>query len=254
MSRKLTNLYIIAIVLFLSVEASAQVADAGNTPTWSFWLIGTLLGLSATSLYFNLRLKQRLNNKTKELKDRLEQSETVSHKLQYLARHDGLTGLVNRRVFSDLLSQEVLRGERYNSLFALMVLNLNGFKPINDKFGLGVADQTLQEVATRLHATLRESDILARIDGDEFAFLAIEVKDENALHLMCQRILATFTQPIKIEAHEIYLTARMGVVLFPNHGTDGNELLLNADLAMNKAKRTQKGYCIYQTETISKAV
>ncbi len=157
-------------------------------------------------------------------------------RLMHLATHDPLTGLHNRREFSSILDRHLSLVRRYGNSGALLWMDLDGFKEINDGLGHKAGDELLASLAHRMRATVRESDVLARLGGDEFAVLYPNV-DESQAKLAAGRLLDAIRKHMAvIDGQSLRTTSSMGVVLFPDHGTTSSELLMKADIAMYRAK------------------
>ncbi|WP_148665342.1 EAL domain-containing protein [Sulfurifustis variabilis] len=168
----------------------------------------------------------------KDITDRMEAQE----RLHYLAHHDALTGLPNRVLFLDRLHQALLRARRHEQLVGVMFLDLDRFKYINDTLGHHVGDAFLQSMATRLQACIRQGDTVARLGGDEFAVLLEEIAHAEDVSAVAGKILAAFAQSFDVRGHELFITASIGISLYPGDGTDAPTLLKNADAAMYRAK------------------
>lgn len=166
--------------------------------------------------------------------------------LDRMARFDSLTNLPNRSLYLDRLRVELLRARRYQQQLAVMFLDLDDFKKINDSLGHLAGDLLLQEVGHRLTATLRESDTVARFGGDEFTFIIPDLSAPHAWRDIATKILATFKQPFYLEGREVFVKASIGVSLFPQHSSDPHTLLRYADAAMYRAKfRGRNQVCCY---------
>jgi len=160
----------------------------------------------------------------------------AEERIRHVARHDGLTSLVNREVFLEHLAGAVAASERSGEAFAVHYIDLDGFKPINDRFGHAIGDKVLALVASRMRLIARDADVVARMGGDEFAILQHHVgRLDNALGL-AHRILNGVGQPMEIESHRLRVGASIGVALFPAASADPDTLLRNADAAMYAAK------------------
>jgi diguanylate cyclase (GGDEF)-like protein len=153
-----------------------------------------------------------------------------------LAHYDEITGLANRNLFSTHLSHAITRAQRNESRLAVLFIDLDRFKHINDALGHDVGDEVLQLVARRLSEALRASDILARLGGDEFVVIAEDVSQPEAISVLAHKLLAAVDQPLPVRGQEFVLTASIGVSLYPGDGTDAHGLLKNADTAMYRAK------------------
>jgi len=156
--------------------------------------------------------------------------------LDYLAHHDPLTGLANRRMFNQRVEQVIARAARSTERFALLFVDLDHFKHVNDSLGHDVGDEFLQSVARRLQGQLRSTDILARLGGDEFIILVENIESEHDAALVAQKVIDTLAHPVMVDQHELYVTASVGIALFPNDGDDVQALVKHADTAMYQAK------------------
>lgn len=166
----------------------------------------------------------------------------AEERLGYLATHDPLTGLANRALFRDRLTQAVAFARREKRTAAVMLLDLDRFKPINDTLGHATGDVVLQEVAKRLRGCLRDSDSAARLGGDEFAVLLSTVSGSQGAVVVAQRMLQAIAQPFIFGARECAVTASIGISLYPTHAENAEALLSNADSAMYRAKKRRNCY------------
>jgi diguanylate cyclase (GGDEF)-like protein len=161
-----------------------------------------------------------------------------------LAYEDGLTGLPNRAMFNEQLEQEVRRSRRSGAAVAVLLLDLDRFKAINDTLGHPVGDQALREVGRRVRGALRESDIVARLGGDEFAVM-LATGDAERAPAVAAKIAKSLEEPIVIEGQSMDLGASIGIAHFPRHAEDASGLLRAADVAMYAAKRDKSGTSTY---------
>ncbi|HEY3698360.1 MAG TPA: EAL domain-containing protein [Spongiibacteraceae bacterium] len=161
-------------------------------------------------------------------------------RIQYLATHDGLTGLPNRVMFSNLLNYTIDTAKRYAHRFAVLFIDLDRFKAINDALGHQAGDLLLQEIARRLRACSRVSDVVARLSGDEFVMLVQEVDDKQQASAVARKVIAEVMKPIILRAQECRVTASIGICLYPDDGIDEQVLIKNADVAMYQAKEEGK--------------
>jgi len=155
---------------------------------------------------------------------------------QFLATHDDLTGLPNRWMFAEAVNDAVKAGHRYGHLFAVMFMDLDRFKNINDTLGHAAGDVLLIETAKRLKECVRRSDVIARIGGDEFVILLREVSDQSQVARIAQKILTAVVKPLAIHGHECRITGSIGISMFPTDALDEETLIKNADAAMYVAK------------------
>jgi diguanylate cyclase (GGDEF)-like protein/PAS domain S-box-containing protein len=157
-------------------------------------------------------------------------------KIEHIALHDSLTGLPNRLLLQDRAEQALSRARRQSECCALVLLDLDRFKQINDTLGHSVGDEVLKIVAQRLTRTVRESDTVARMGGDEFALVLPDVRNSEQATEVARKVLAALADELAIEGHRLHVTASIGVALYPAHGTGQETLLRHADAAMYDAK------------------
>jgi len=168
--------------------------------------------------------------------------------LEHQALHDVLTDLPNRTLLYDRLQQAILASKREQRPMALLMMDLDRFKEVNDTFGHHGGDTILRQVARRLKAQLRESETIARLGGDEFAVILPGVADEAAARVMSSRLLQALHQPLSVDGEKLEISASIGIVFFPQHGEDADTLLRRADTAMYVAKRGKGGSAVYALE------
>jgi diguanylate cyclase (GGDEF)-like protein len=149
---------------------------------------------------------------------------------------DPLTGLMNRASFDRVLPEALARAARTQSELALLFMDLDGFKSVNDKNGHPAGDSLLKEVARRVTSSVREDDLLARYGGDEFVVLLESFADRGVISAIAARIIDTLSAPLSVEGIDVQLSVSIGVALFPDHAHDAKELVLRADAAMYWAK------------------
>lgn len=160
--------------------------------------------------------------------------------LDHLARHDTLTKLPNRRMFFDMLEHAIANSRRSGKQFAVLFVDLDGFKEINDTLGHAVGDGVLVSVANMLKSAVREVDTVARLGGDEFVILLDMIDDPHHVNTIAKKLFALFQQPQQVEGHQIAIHASMGASIFPKDGKNAEELMQNADQAMYGAKKHGK--------------
>jgi diguanylate cyclase (GGDEF)-like protein/PAS domain S-box-containing protein len=173
-----------------------------------------------------------------DIKEDITKRKQKEQEMNYMAFHDVLTGLPNRILFQDRLVIAIANSKRYNKVMAVMFLDLDGFKFINDTFGHDAGDKLLQEVAKTLKEIVCHEDTVARIGGDEFTFIFPKVDEVEAIEVIADRILDELKKPLT--ELELKVTASIGIAFYPEHGTKIGELLKNADAAMYKAKELGK--------------
>jgi diguanylate cyclase (GGDEF)-like protein len=180
--------------------------------------------------------------------ENISEHKQAEEQLRHQATHDELTGLANRALLQDRLEQSIHYANRSRRLVAVLLLDLDRFKVINDSLGHGFGDELLCSVARRLEQTIREADTVARMGGDEFAILLAEVADVEDVGLVARKILEQLTQPYLIEGREVTVTASLGISIYPQDGTDAQTLQRNADVAMYRAKEEGNSFRFYTPE------
>jgi two-component system, cell cycle response regulator len=169
-----------------------------------------------------------------------KQLENHNQVLRPLALHDALTGIPNRRLLMDRLALYIAHARRNKCTMAVMYLDLDGFKLINDTLGHDVGDLLLNHVAVRLVAAVREEDTVARLGGDEFVIALSELAQDDDAEKLAAKVIQTVSQPYNIQGRDVNVTASIGVSFYPAHGEDAEVLLKNADIALYEAKHTGK--------------
>lgn len=167
--------------------------------------------------------------------DITEHKQTEEH-MRHLAHYDALTNLPNRTLFNDRLGQALINAQRDNGKAAVMFLDLDRFKNINDTLGHGIGDLLLQEVAVRLTGCVRQGDTVSRLGGDEFVVLLPELNDEKDARLVAQKLLNAAVFPMVLEGRELHISASIGISYYPMDGANAETLMKNADVAMYRAK------------------
>ncbi|MEJ2622370.1 MAG: EAL domain-containing protein [Candidatus Thiodiazotropha sp.] len=169
--------------------------------------------------------------------------------IRYQANYDALTGLPNRSLLSDRLNQAIVSAHRENWMLAVLFVDLDHFKVVNDTFGHVVGDELLQLVAARVKACLRESDTVARFGGDEFIILLQDVTEMDSVAIVASNIIEQITRVFSLYGREIYIGASIGITVYPDDAVNADSLLRNADMAMYQAK--ERGRNTYQFFTAS---
>lgn len=173
----------------------------------------------------------------------------AEQQLAYLHHHDILTGLANRTLFQDRLHQTMYEAQRRNTMAAVLFLDLDRFKDINESFSHDAGDALLRTVAERLLPIMRKTDTLSRFTGDEFGIVAGEVENPQDASRFAQRLLDTLHSPFTVAGQQVFVSASLGIAVYPTDGQDADVLIRNAESAMHQAKQTgRNGFQFYQAE------
>lgn len=189
----------------------------------------------------NKLLEEKVQQRTNELT-------SANQNLRFLATHDNLTGLPNRALFFDRLEQIIRSSRRAKQSFALLFIDLDDFKRINDTYGHLVGDQVLKDVSGFLRDAVRDSDTVARLAGDEFTIILENVQAIENVKVIAEKTLAAVSQPIEIMPETIMMTVSIGASIFPDHGDDAELLLKKADAAMYRIKEGSKNDYLIHVE------
>jgi diguanylate cyclase (GGDEF)-like protein/PAS domain S-box-containing protein len=173
------------------------------------------------------------------IRDITERKRT-EQQINYMATHDTLTGLPNRLMFSQLLNQAIRSAQRHRKQLAVLFIDLDRFKAINDSLGHEAGDRLLKEMAKRFKRSLRADDVVGRLGGDEFVIFIEEVEEFRQVENVAHKILTTTIQPMVLQGEECRVTASIGISMYPGNGTDEQTLIKNADMAMYFAKEEGK--------------
>ena len=184
----------------------------------------------------------------------LTERKRAEQQIQYQAYHDALTSLPNRLLLQEHLTLAIALAQRRNGLLAVLFLDLDHFKVVNDSLGHTVGDGLLRVVAMRLKAHVREGDVIARVGGDEFTLVMQELKKKEDIPVIAQKVLRILSDPIDVDGHRLYVTASIGVAVYPDDGLDAETLLKNADGAMYRAKAEGRNTYELATEEMSRAM
>jgi diguanylate cyclase (GGDEF)-like protein/PAS domain S-box-containing protein len=167
--------------------------------------------------------------------------------MEYQAYHDALTGLPNRLLFRDRITVALAHAKRGSRMSAVMFLDLDQFKLVNDTLGHTVGDRLLQVIGSRLVTCVRAEDTVARMGGDEFTILLADLNDRRGAAAVAQKVLEAIRQPVHVDEHELYVTTSIGIAIFPDDGEDAESVLKNADRAMYRAKEVGRDNFQYAT-------
>jgi two-component system cell cycle response regulator len=186
-----------------------------------------------------VEVKTRIRNML-EVRLLYKQVEHYSHEMETLALYDALTGLPNRRLLMDRLSLSIAHAHRNKSTMAVLYLDLDRFKQVNDSLGHDAGDMLLNMVAARLTATVRQEDTVARLGGDEFVIAWWELTQVDDVANLASKVVQDLSKPYLIQGHDVHISASVGVGIYPMHGEDGETLMKRADMSMYEAKRMGK--------------
>ena len=181
----------------------------------------------------------------------ISERKAAEAKIAFLAHHDPLTGLPNRLLLKDRMQQGMAHAERAGRKVALLFVDLDRFKAVNDSFGHPAGDVLLRDAAQRLRACVRDSDTISRHGGDEFLVVLTDLQSSEVPAQIAHKIMATLSQPFHIEAHEATISASVGIAVYPEDGADFDELLKKADTAMYHAKEAGRNACRFYTERMN---
>ena len=189
-----------------------------------------------------------------DLEESLKDLKKQGELLEFQANHDSLTGLPNRILFMDRLEQSIQTSKRYNHFMAVLFIDLDNFKEINDSLGHHIGDRILIEVSQRMNEHMRRSDTLSRLGGDEFAIILNNLDDLDSITNIIKNGMSKFKEPFILEEHTLHVSMSVGVSIYPHDGTSSNVLLKNADAAMYKAKNSGRNtYDFYDEGMTEKA-
>lgn len=213
------------------------------------WAVATpLIAVMAGLLKQRVQRAYELERDNAVLATRISEREQFAERLIHLAAYDALTGLPNRTLFRDRLTQAMARIDRDDKMLALLLLDMDRFKEINDTFGHDTGDRLLEAVADRLQQGLREVDTIARLGGDEFIMILENIGGADTTAAVAKKVVDVFTQPFILNEHELFIMPSIGIAFYPHDAQDANTLLRNADIAMYHAKRNGGGNFQFYTE------
>jgi len=223
--------------------------------------VGVMIFLSAEKNTFTpefVELLQRLADNVSfalENFDRADEKNKADERIEYLASHDGLTDLPNREMFNGLLRQAIETAHRHQRRFAVLFIDLDRFKVINDSLGHDAGDMLLMVVANRLRGALRSNDVVARLGGNEFVVILEECAETDDVENIATKLLSVLSQPMELSGHECHTTASIGIAMYPQNGSDALTLTKNADMAMYLAKEDGKdGFRFFSREAKAQSI
>ncbi len=187
----------------------------------------------------------------KKLEEKLLDAKAQEEKNRYLAYHDVTTGLANRALLNDRLAQAMAQAERHARSFAVLFIDLDQFKSINDTYGHAVGDQVLKMVGANLQACVRDEDTVSRLGGDEFLCLLMEVEEDANVAKVAESMIKKVSAPCEINHVMLGVKPSIGIALYPRDGTSAETLLKNADAAMYKAKQDSNGFVFFNRLSVT---
>lgn len=193
--------------------------------------------------------RDQLEHRVRQGESAASESKAAEEEARHRALHDAVTGLPNGTLFGDRLAQALEHADRHAWRLAVMFLDLNGFKQVNDTHGHDIGDRVLQEVASRLIETVRSADTLARRGGDEFLVLALEMQDDESISALATKLCDRIVEPMDIDGTSVTVGTSIGVCVYPDDATSVAALLKCADAAMYLAKREKTCVVRHATET-----
>lgn len=219
-----------ALLPYIGIELPTRFRDSGDSRTWSLFsaitltlIYGLLIAVLAAFSTLNRRLSEQLL--------------TDNKKLEKMSNQDPLTRLANRRFFRDYLNNVLYKAAVRQTPFSIIYIDLDGFKPINDRLGHDVGDEVLKTLAQRISEAVRTADLVARLGGDEFAII-VDGTDSQAAQPVANKVLAAIQRPILHKQEQLHLSASLGIAAYPEHSTDASQLIKLADTAMYRAKHS----------------
>ncbi len=222
---------------------------------WKIFAFFTVIIFFIIYRNFHLnQLKKEIEAKNKELESINKDLEEEKKRVNYIAFHDHLTGLPNRRDLQEILTHAISLASRNHLKLYVLFIDLDRFKIVNDTLGHHIGDEMLKIVAKRIKSALRKSDTLARVGGDEFIVLLENDTNEHNVALVVEKILSIVKEPIEINEYKLITTASIGIALYPDDGSDSDTIIKNADSAMYLAKDKGKNNFQYYTKKLSDKV
>ena len=243
-------------------ESAGELSSVNNAIAEELRVADPLPGVTG-ALKKNLKIEKKVQNASEQLaivnlalERAVREHRMVEHQLaaaieqkeaaRDAALHDALTGLPNRALFDDRLTHAISRATRKSSALAVLFIDLDGFKTINDTYGHDTGDAVLQTTARRLKGNTRDNDTVSRYGGDEFLCLLTEIQDEKNISMIAEKIIQAITAPLNASLSDLnfnsVIGASIGISIFPKDGTTANALVKSADTAMYRSKKEKTGF------------
>ena len=236
-------------IYYASLRHWMGLPTAKQLPSWLPWLAASLLGAVLLMIGINLLLRRQVARRTQELQIEVDERRLAQERLDHLAYYDSLTGLPNRVSFSENIKVAIATARRRNSKVAVLFIDLDQFKTINDSLGHDAGDRLIVQVAQRLQLCLRDEDTINRFGGDEFVATLQDIHDPSGIDQVASRMLKCLSTPINVGLTEVYTSVSIGIALFPDDDDSSDGLLKDADAAMYHAKaRGGNNYQFYNVE------
>jgi diguanylate cyclase (GGDEF)-like protein len=229
-----------ARILWRSPDEIGRLAEAFDNYIQSDW------SYKRDLVAANTLLEDRVALRTRELSDALKDANRAREAVAQIAQEDSLTKLLNRRAFVERLGETLARKRRRDDVLAMMLIDLDRFKNVNDSLGHGVGDSLLRATADRLHIVIGNAGTVARLGGDEFAISFHRISTIDDVSKIAQDVIAELNQPLTIDGKVIHPGASMGIACYPKDGNTQDSLMANADIALYRAKDSGRGrFCFF---------
>jgi len=226
----------------IDVELGIVILEDGTHPRYMIEARDiTAHNRAVTALRHSIEnLENRVEERTRALSAEVVERRRAEEKMRHIASHDGLTGLPNRSLLFDRLEQATKRTHRDAKKYAILFIDLDGFKPINDSLGHDIGDEVLKSVADRLRASVRETDTAARFGGDEFVVLLTDLETKDAAGLIAEKIISKLAEPMNFDGIKAKVGASIGIAFYPDNADTAEGVLKKADSAMYEVKGSGK--------------
>lgn len=250
----ITDIYLPDALWQIAIAHKSKPVQRGVTSSGWFWPFNLIAAfVCAIAAYIILdkprHLERKIDEATKHLKHEVGQRKAAEAQALFLSQHDTLTSLPNRRLFYQLSQHSIAMAKREGEKQAILFLDVDGFKLVNDNYGHEVGDNLLKQIAGRLDARIRESDVLARFGGDEFVILLSETGNPEGARKLSEEIIEVISTPFEINNNSVQVGISIGIAMYPENGATVDELIHSADSAMYGAKNIGKNnYQFYRNE------